>query len=83
MVSMRATHTKSQTTYYTKGKLEDVVKKCEDELVRKENSKEYGHLKWQYEKSKKEYERYKNRISDLNGFIKLAKEKLREEENNG
>lgn len=71
---------KSSNGYVYRGDLAKEIERSEAELERKINSDERSKLKWLYERSKREYEKYEQRISDLRRFIRLAKEKL--EENN-
>lgn len=77
---MRAIHNKSRTTYRYKGNLSDEVAKCEKELEELQTSQDRLFIKWQYEQAKKKYDSYERRISDLHGFIKLAKRELESKE---
>ena len=72
---------KNVNGYIYRGDLAKEIKRCEAELDRKINSDERSNLKWLYERSKREYEKYEQRISDLRRFIELAKEKLGDENN--
>lgn len=81
---MRATHKKQgqtvNTTFHYSGDLTAEVEKARKELEKKEGSREQEFLTWQYERAKKAIQQYNGRINDLRDFIKLADEKLREQD---
>lgn len=67
---------KGGLTFIYKGDLLDSVLKCERELHKMRQSEQRMHLRWAYEKAKKEHENYERRINELERFIVLAREEL-------
>ena len=57
------------------GDLCDAIKKAEKELERKKNSPDRDFLQWQKQRAVKAADSYEQRISDLEEFIRLGKEK--------
>ena len=51
--------------------------------MEKETSQERVFLLWQYQRAKKAYEKYEQRIADLKGFIELAEAELKKQESGG
>jgi len=66
--------------------LEAETQKAREELEKKTAAEQRSHLRWAYEKAKKEHEAYEQRITDLRDFIYLAEKELerqRAKEGNG
>lgn len=74
---------KDQKVYSYSGDLEQEVKKAKSEYMEKETSQERVFLLWQYQRAKKAYEKYEQRIADLKGFIELAEAELKKQESGG
>lgn len=66
-------------TFHYIGDLQKELDKARAELERKQGSKKQEFLTWQYQKAKKELETFNQRITDLTDFIRLAEEKLKEQ----
>lgn len=76
---MRVRNNKDGSKTFTyKGDLQKAIDAAKIELNRKSNSEEFEHLRWAYEKAKREYLAYNNRIHSLREFIKAAEKKLNE-----
>lgn len=80
MAGMRVSRKKDKITYSYTGDLKECIEKAEKELSEKNGSTQWLFLKWQYDNAKKAFDNYNRRISDLDGFIKLGKETLKEQE---
>ena len=78
--TFRITHTKTMRKMSYSGDLKEAIRKAETELKKRAESKEEAHLRWQYQKAKKELDRYARRTDDLTDFIQIAKQHLEEEE---
>lgn len=65
-----------------KGDLRETIEKAKEELKKKESDKKRDFLLWQYQKAKKEFDAYEQRISDLKAFIPVAENHLRKEAEN-
>lgn len=76
---MRVKHGKGKTDYYYKGDLEQELKKAKSEYMEKETAQERVFLLWQFQRAKKAYEKYEQRVSDLKRFIELAEEEMEKE----
>lgn len=63
-------------TYDGEKGLEAEMQKCEKELEKKTTDVQRARLRWAYEKAKREYEAYERRITDLSGFIEVARKEL-------
>lgn len=74
---MRVKKKKDQKVYSYSGDLEQEIKKAKSEYMEKETSQERVFLLWQYQRAKKAYEKYEQRITDLKGFIELAEAELK------
>lgn len=70
-------------SYVYTGDLEREIAKCQKELDQKCTSQEREFLRWQYKRAKAALDTYENRITALGRFIRLAKEKLEEEREEG
>ncbi|MBD5504117.1 MAG: hypothetical protein HDR09_20210 [Lachnospiraceae bacterium] len=57
--------------------MEVELQKCREELEKKTMDAKRNHLRWAYEKAKKEYEAYERRIEDLRGFIYSAEKEIK------
>lgn len=80
---MRVKRKKDQKVYSYSGDLEQEIKKAKSEYMEKETSQERVFLLWKYQKAKKAYEKYEQRIADLKGFIELAEAELGKQESGG
>lgn len=78
--TFRITHTKTMRKMSYSGDLKEAIRKAETELKKRAESKEEAHLRWQYQKAKKELDTYARRTDDLTDFIRIAKEHLEKEE---
>lgn len=77
---MRKVKTKNGgVTFRYIGDLQKELDKARAELENKQGSKKQEFLTWQYQKAKKELETFNQRIADLTDFIRLAEEKLKEQ----
>ena len=68
--------TKNKRTFTYTGDLRKAIEKAEKELAEKESSQERVFLLWQYERAKKAYEKYEERIKDIEDFVDIAKKEL-------
>lgn len=73
-------HKKKSTNYTYWGDLKIVIEKAKKELKDKKESNKRIYLLWNYEKAKKEHEKWEKRIIDLEEFIELAENELRKNE---
>lgn len=85
---MRVKGTKANRRFVYDGKkgLEAETEKARKELEKKTTAAQRKHLRWAYEKAKKEYETYEQRITDLSDFIYTAEkeiERQRKQESGG
>ena len=76
-MGMRTKRTKNKRTFTYTGDLQISIEEAEKELKKKTSSQERVFLLWQFERAKKAYERYEQRIADLIDFIGLGKEELK------
>lgn len=68
--------TKSKRTFTYTGDLQKAIEQAEKELAERQGSQERVFLLWQYERAKKAYEKYEERIKDVLDFVGLAKREL-------
>lgn len=68
--------TKSKRTFTYTGDLQKAIEQAEKELAERQGSQERIFLLWQYERAKKAYEKYEERIKDVSDFVGLAKREL-------
>ena len=68
--------TKSKRTFTYTGDLQKAIEQAEKELAERQGSQERVSLLWQYERAKKAYEKYEERIKDVSDFVGLAKREL-------
>lgn len=73
-------HNKNIRKMFYSGDLKEAIQKAETEREKRRKSKEEDHLKWQYQKAKKELEKYMRRSNDLDDFIAIARQRLKEGE---
>lgn len=83
---VKGTKANRRFTYDANKGLEAETEKARKELEKKITAAQREHLRWAYEKAKKEYETYEQRITDLPDFIYTAEkeiERQRKQESGG
>lgn len=73
---VRGSKANRRFTYDGNKGLEAETQKAREELEEKIKATQRNHLRWAYEKAKKEYEAYEQRITDLSDFIYSAEKEL-------
>lgn len=71
----------NKRTFIYTGDLAEAVEKAKEELKKKKESQERAFLLWQYERAKKAYLAYEQRIDDLNGFIECVERDTKKDNN--
>lgn len=70
-------------TYDANKGLEAEVQKAREELEKKCMAAQRNHLRWAYEKAKKEYETYEQRITDLEEFVYVGEKEIERQKAEG
>lgn len=81
---VKGTKANRRFTYDANIGLAAEVLKAREELEKKSTAEKRSHLRWAYEKAKKEHESYEQRLTDLSDFIYTAEKELeRQKETDG
>ena len=81
-MGMTAKRTKNGIVYSFTGELQDALEAAQKELAKRVQPQERVFLQWQFDKAKKARDNYEKRISDLQGFIRLALKEIAEKGGN-
>jgi len=69
----------AESSFSYSGDLEECINKAKKEANQKRESEERTHIKWEYERAKKQHENYEQKIKDLDDFARLAKKQIEKE----
>ena len=80
---VKGTKANRRFAYDAKKGLEAEIQRAREELNKKCTAEQRNYLKWAYEKAKKEYEAYEQRITDLSDFIYAAEKEIERQNSKG